>query len=568
MKIRQTYGSAVIITIIAMVTILPLLAYLQYTWLGQISEQEYERMKGNLQTAAFRCSIDFHHEITHIMNSLDGTLYGSDDDVRKTMQERIKKWKALSASAAILSEEVKIGVYPLPEQTVQIKTNGESKLLLFKDLSAIAVPIKNRTYQAVLIPLNLNYISSSALPNIIKTNFSATTRAEYDIVITNDRGDLIYSSVDTSRHEILQIADLVVPFLIFSPAPPLSSRPLERPDVERRYPDREKPPQPFERNPRDYDRDRGFPPPQDHMNPEGPEHRMREQGLYELRLKHRDGSLEIAVNNNRMRNFGISFGVLILLGASIAFLLLSTKRARQLAQQQLEFVAGVSHELRTPLAVLKAAGENLADGVIKEKDRTRKYGELIKSEVIRLSELVEKALAYAGIQSGRHNYELHPVNIAPIVTEAIQNTRKLLPMTHFTVEVFVDQRLPQVRGDAAALQSAFENLIINGIKYGPEKKWIRIEAYQTNVSKEPFIEIKIIDRGVGIAAADISNIFKPFYRGRNAIEGQIQGSGLGLSITKHIIESHKGTISVKSSLKEGSVFTIFLPSIVHEKESK
>ena len=173
-------------------------------------------------------------------------------------------------------------------------------------------------------------------------------------------------------------------------------------------PERESAPEPFERNPRDLERRSVISlHRKNNMGTGESEWRMREHGLFELRLKHREGSLEAAVNNNRLRNLGISFGVLILLGASIVFLLLSTNRARRLAQQQLEFVAGISHELRTPLAVLKSAGENLADGVIQEKDHTRKYGELIKNEVMRLSEMVEKALAYAGIQSGKQRYESH-----------------------------------------------------------------------------------------------------------------------------------------------------------------
>ena len=122
-------------------------------------------------------------------------------------------------------------------------------------------------------------------------------------------------------------------------------------------------------------------------------------------------------------------------------------------------------------------------------------------------------------------------------------------------------------GDATALQSALENLIINGIKYSLEKKWIKIVARYTKNLNSSFVKIEVEDCGVGISAEDISNIFKPFYRGRNAVEGQIQGSGLGLNITKHIIESLGGSISVKSSLKSGSTFTILLPSITPERET-
>jgi signal transduction histidine kinase len=562
MKILQTYGSAVIIVVIAMVIILPLLAYLQYTWLGQISEQEYDRMKGNLQTTAFHCSMDFSREITDLMKSLGGTLIGSDDDIEKTLRERIIRWQRISTYPSIVSTEIKTGSSPSPEQTVQIKADEESTLFLFKDLSAIAVPIRNRLHQVVLVPLNLEYISSSILPKIIQTNFSSMTRSEYDIVIINDKGNRIYNSIDTTKHDILQKVDVVIPFLTFPQVPPFSSMPSDRPVIDRMRLYRENSPEPFERNPRDLKQKHDLPPPQGNMIPREEERRMRERGLFEMQLKHREGSLEIVVNKNRLRNFGISFGVLILLGASIVFLLLSTNRARRLAQQQLEFVAGISHELRTPLAVLKSAGENLADGVIQEKDRTRQYGELINNEVFRLSEMVEKALAYAGIQSGEQVYEFHPVDLSAVIGAALHKAKKIISKDNFTLEVSIDQKLPQIIGEAIALHSAFENLIINAIKYSGERKWIKIDAHPVSVSNVSYIEIRVMDQGIGIPTNDLLNIFKPFYRGRNVIDKQIHGSGLGLSITKHIIEVHKGTISVKSTANEGSVFTMRLPIAV------
>jgi signal transduction histidine kinase len=240
------------------------------------------------------------------------------------------------------------------------------------------------------------------------------------------------------------------------------------------------------------------------------------------------------------------------------FLLLSATRAQKLAHQQLEFVAGISHELRTPLAVLKSAGENLADGVIHEREKSRAYGELIKKEVIRLSEMVEKALAFAGIQSGKQSYDLIPVQIKDIIVEAIKNTRKLVS-GECIIESDIAEHLPNVLANNPALQSALENLLINAIKYSREKKWVRIEAYAHDLSKKPSLEIIIRDKGMGIAPLDINHIFDPFYRGHNAIDSQIEGSGLGLSITKHIIEAHNGIISVKSSLQSGTAFTIHLP---------
>jgi signal transduction histidine kinase len=566
MRIRQTYGRSVIVVLAALATILPLLAYLQYTWLGQISEQEYERMKDNLQTTAFHCSMDFSREITDVMKSLGEIVAGSDDQVQNIIRERIIKWKALSVDSAVVSLETKICSSPFPEEAVRIMVNEEVSFFLFKDLSAMGIPIQNRSRQIVLIPLRLETISSSILPRILQANFSSSTRSEYAIVISNERGTLLYHSEGQVNQDVFDTADLVVPFLIFPPSPP-ASVPAQRPDRDQLGSSRDYRPGPFEREPREFDRRENRPPPHESLSRLERDRSFRQHGLFEMRLKYHNGSLEAAVKNNRLRNLGLSFGTLMLLGASIVFLLLSTQRARRLAEQQLEFVAGISHELRTPLAVLKSAGENLADGVIQEKDRTRKYGELIKNEVIRLSEMVEKALAYAGIQSGKQMYELRPLSVAPVIHAAIQNAKKLLPSNNCTILAEIDQTLPRVLGDASALQSALENLFMNGIKYSAEKKWLRVEAHSSKDSKESVVEIDVEDHGVGIAAADIANIFKPFYRGRNAVEGQIQGSGLGLSIAKHIIESHGGTISVKRSSKDGSVMTILLPSYAEHEES-
>jgi signal transduction histidine kinase len=557
MYIGHSYKSASVILITVLAIILPLLAYLQYTWLGQISEQEYERMKNNLRTSAFHCSMDFSREMTSLIRPLGGELSGSDDIIRKTLQERILNWQKTSTNPALVSTEIKIIPLPFSDQTIRISANRGRDLFIFKDFSAIAITIKNHPDQVAVISLDLAYISSSIIPKIIQTNFTQDTWKEYDIMIANDGRSFIYRSIIQDINNVFKKSDIVVPFLMFRPSQLSPSAP-DRPDPNHFRIDAEHRPEPFERRPPEFEQRERFSPQGQIIPPEERE-RIYEQGLFKMYLKHRENSLEEAVNNNRLRNIGISFGILILLGASIVFLLLSTNSARQLAQQQLEFVAGISHELRTPLSVLKSAGENLADGIIQGEVRSRQYGQLIKSEVARLSEMLEKTLAYAGIQSGNNIYEKKPFDISLVILEAIQNAKKIVSAEDVTVETVIDKHLPQVFGDAAAIRSALENLIVNGIKYSNEKKWIGIKVHPIQTFNTSSIEININDQGIGIAHNDLNNIFKPFYRGNNAKERQIQGNGLGLSITKHIIESHGGTISVKSSYNLGSVFTIRLP---------
>ena len=131
-------------------------------------------------------------------------------------------------------------------------------------------------------------------------------------------------------------------------------------------------------------------------------------------VTHPSGSLEAAVSSQRRRNLAISSSVLGLLGASMGLLVLATRRAQRLAKQQMEFVAAVSHELRTPLAVIRSAAENLADGVVHDEARIRRYGELMRTEGRRLTEMVEQILEFAGIQSGQRGFALRPVGVGPL----------------------------------------------------------------------------------------------------------------------------------------------------------
>jgi two-component system sensor histidine kinase SenX3 len=566
MKYRHQ-STAVIFVTFAMFIILPILAYLQYAWLGQLSEQEYKRMQENVRTAALHCAMDFDQEIIGLMKSVGGKLKGSDGDVIEELNDRIRIWKAAASHPEIIEKGITVIPAPPDNETVLVKVTEETYVLLFKDLSAIAIPIEGKDHRAASIPIDLKYITSSLIPEIMRSHFSSAIRSDYDFVVFDNNGKVFFGTADPILETLHETADVIVPFLSFPPTP-ISLMPSGRPTHNQLLPNTEIHHRPFDRMFQEHDKEREFPLPHMAMPPRSRIREMRWSGLYELYIKHRDGSLEAAVNNNRLRSLGISFGVLLLLGVSVGFLLISANRAQRLAQQQLEFVAGISHELRTPLAVLKSAGENLADGVIQEKDRTREYGDLINSEVFRLSEMVEKALAYAGIQSDEQLYELHPLNISAVLEEAVRKAKKTVPNNEFTFEIAIDQKLPQILGNSAALQSAFENLIINALKYSSTSKWIKIVAQAVSISNTPHIEIVIMDHGIGIPLKDLPNIFKPFYRGRNAIDKQIHGSGLGLSITKHIVEAHKGKISVKSSVNEGSAFTIQIPAADHGGENK
>lgn len=275
---------------------------------------------------------------------------------------------------------------------------------------------------------------------------------------------------------------------------------------------------------------------------------------WHLLVKHRSGSLEAAVNAARRRNLIISSSILGVLGLSVGFLVVSTRRAHDLARQQLEFVATVSHELRTPLAVIRSAADNLADGVVNDEGRIRQYGQLVRREGLRLTDLVEQILEFAGLQSGQRKMTTRPVEMTRLLREVVATAEATAP-SGVDVETAIDENLPAVAGDEAALRRVFQNLMGNAIKYGADAGWIGVRASRSAST----VEISVSDRGIGIAAADQARIFDPFYRAPGVVAAQIQGAGLGLSLVKRIVEAHAGRITLKSAPGEGSTFTVSLP---------
>jgi signal transduction histidine kinase len=277
---------------------------------------------------------------------------------------------------------------------------------------------------------------------------------------------------------------------------------------------------------------------------------------WRLLVKHPSGSLERAISAGRRRNLIVSSSVLAILCVSVGFLVVSTRRAQELARRQMEFVAGVSHELRTPLAVIRSAADNLADGVVSEQAQVQKYGELVRGEGRRLTELVEQILEYAGIQSGQRGFALRPVSIRPLIDDVLDASRTLIDAAHARVEVDVPETLPPVLGDERGLARVLQNLIGNAIKYGASGGWVGITAEASGEE----VRIAIADQGIGIEPADHARIFEPFYRTQDAVAAQIQGAGLGLSLVQRIVESHGGRITVLSARASGSTFTVHLPA--------
>ncbi|MEE9263351.1 MAG: HAMP domain-containing sensor histidine kinase, partial [Vicinamibacteria bacterium] len=252
-------------------------------------------------------------------------------------------------------------------------------------------------------------------------------------------------------------------------------------------------------------------------------------------------------------------GVLALLAVSVAMIVRSTQRAQRLAKQQVEFVAGVTHELQTPLAVIRSAGQNLADGVVDGPKQIKEYGLLVEKEGRRLSGMVDQVLQFAGLQSQRSALTIEAVPIDRVIESALADCAAAIEESGVKVDKEVAPQLT-VMADAPALRRAIQNLLDNAIKYGGDEKWIGIRAKTSKEGRKREVLITIADKGPGILAEDLPHVFEPFYRGKTAQAGRARGNGLGLALVRQIIEGHGGRITVKSAKGQGTTFSVRLPA--------
>ena len=289
--------------------------------------------------------------------------------------------------------------------------------------------------------------------------------------------------------------------------------------------------------------------------PDGDQRRPEREPLWRADFAHQAGSLEAVVASTRRRNLFVSSSVLLLLGASIGMLMISNARARTLAAQQMEFVAGVSHELRTPLAVIRSAAENLADGVVADKDQVQRYGQLIAGEGRRLTEMVEQVMEFAGFDAGR-TLDVQPVAAVDVAQVAIEASGPLLSESDTHVDFESPDGPLLVRANHAALARSVQNLISNAVKYGGGDRWVGVRIAPADGR---MVAIAVSDHGAGIPEEDLPRIFEPFYRGQQASHGGVHGSGLGLSLVDRIVRQHGGRVQVQSTAR-GTTFTLLIPA--------
>lgn len=288
---------------------------------------------------------------------------------------------------------------------------------------------------------------------------------------------------------------------------------------------------------------------------------FRSQGRgWELVARHRQGSVVAAVTSLYHRNLAFNFCVLLVLAATMGMIGFNSRRAHRLARLQMDFVASVSHELRTPLTGIVSAAQNMADGIVDEKEKVTRYGAAILNQAHQLTGLVEQILLFSATEKDGHRYHFQLASVEKLIDSSLANLSSLIRSSGVTVECQVQAKLPGVMVDTSAFSHCLQNLIVNAIKYGGERRWLKITASSEHAGGPgEEIVIAIQDHGIGIEARDLKSIFEPFYRTPVATAAQIHGTGLGLPLAKSITEAMGGRLTVVSAPQQGSTFTIHLP---------
>jgi signal transduction histidine kinase len=282
-------------------------------------------------------------------------------------------------------------------------------------------------------------------------------------------------------------------------------------------------------------------------------------GDWRVVVRHRNISVAAVVAQQRHRNLALGLSVLLMLAASMALIMLSSHRARRLAQLQMEFVAGISHELRTPVAAILSISDNLASGIVNSKQQFAAYGDLIQHQARQLNSLIEQVLRFSATRNESRTYRLRNVHISEVIDAALENTAVLIASSGIEVQSTIEEDLPALYTDSSALSQALQNLIANAVKYGGDTKWIGISAAMDDTARTPELLITVADRGIGIDSEHLGHVFEPFYRSPQVAESEVHGTGLGLALAKTFVEGLGGRITVTSAVGKGSNFTVHLP---------
>jgi signal transduction histidine kinase len=231
-------------------------------------------------------------------------------------------------------------------------------------------------------------------------------------------------------------------------------------------------------------------------------------------------------------------------------------KEKEIDKMKSELISNVSHELRTPLSIIKEGICLVSDGSLGQLDEAqRDVLSRVKNNIVRLTLLINDLLDISQIEAGRMVLKKSLANIVALVVEVFSSLQNQAKGKHIELSSGMSNNIQPLYIDRDRIFQVLANLVINGIKFTPEHGSITIKI--SDRGKE--IEVSVADTGVGISPQNIPSLFDRFSQFNRVYGPGDRGNGLGLAISKDIVEMHGGSIWVESTIRKGSVFTFSLP---------
>ena len=276
---------------------------------------------------------------------------------------------------------------------------------------------------------------------------------------------------------------------------------------------------------------------------------------YELGILLKGETIETLAKRRSATNLVLILILIVILIIGVYIVFRNIKKEMELTKIKSDFISNVSHELRTPLALISMFAETLEMGRAKTEEKKQEYYSILSKEAGRLSRIVNKILSFSKIEAGKREYRLSTLDINLLLEEVFKSYQFHLQNNGFKFSFVPGKSIPEIHADGEAMSEAVINLLDNAIKYSTDNKEILIA---TGID-HGYVFIKVSDKGVGISEENQKKIFDKFYRVTDSLVHNTKGTGLGLTLVKHIVDAHHGKIKVKSKLFEGSSFILNFP---------
>ena len=260
------------------------------------------------------------------------------------------------------------------------------------------------------------------------------------------------------------------------------------------------------------------------------------------------------------RKLTTAIGLFLLLGAMLIglfTLIQDVNRKKHMARLRADFVSNVTHELKTPLVSIEGYSELLSDGTLgKLNEQQKKAVDTVMRNAKRLERLIDSILYLSIEEAGRMQYTFKPLQIADVIDKSVLDMLPQIKKHNLNIKKEVQDNLPLVQADEDKIMQVLINLIGNSIKFTPSGE-IVVKAYVSEDGDNLHIEVN--DTGVGITKEHINNLFERFYQGDASTNRKYGGTGLGLHISKLIVEAHHGKMWAESEKGAGTTIHFTLP---------